>query len=529
MGDFDFTVRGSYGNGVSLTAGSFPADYGDTIQESTVEYQWFVDGRLIPGANGSIYVINNDPVLRRYQVTASYVNSAGERKTKTSKTNQAMCGITALSFPDLALINVLGPSRLNTFVYGNNLSAKSTLGEVLSGATRNLIIVNQTFQSNITDLVVTQALNGDSLIDSSSLRIYGSFGDSLVAFDVSDFTVSTPAYRAITNDAGIYLSLTSPSSISELLLTHSDLMHSGQREDAIRITYIDTSLIINSLGNFVNIPKGSQQVVGVVKDFYFSKQDGCERDSFDLTRNFSLDTSGSSELTSTWFSQQLWIARGTTFATEYSLAGVVTQSRSWDQSYLYTANGVILADTSGMYNVSGFTNTSSNSYNQFSFKPTDTDFTPWNDSVDRAIARVPTSSFYLGTGNLDKITGTTASEVFIPLGGDDVITMGGGKDLLVLASTSANPMVKDFSVAEDKIFLSNKTFTSLSQVPGALDSQNFVNGTIRQDSNDYIFYNQGTGGLFYDADGNGSGAAIQIATLGSSIHPSLTATSFIVG
>jgi len=50
------------------------------------------------------------------------------------------------------------------------------------------------------------------------------------------------------------------------------------------------------------------------------------------------------------------------------------------------------------------------------------------------------------------------------------------------------------------------------------------------DASDRIVYNTTTGVLFYDADGSGSGAAVQLAQLGTTAsHPaSLTATDFFV-
>jgi Ca2+-binding RTX toxin-like protein len=187
---------------------------------------------------------------------------------------------------------------------------------------------------------------------------------------------------------------------------------------------------------------------------------------------------------------------------------------------------MILADARGSLNTTNL----NSAYNQYSYAPSDSDFVPWSDRVARAIGRVPVAPFYLGTSNNDILTGTSANEVFVSLGGGiDTITMGGGKDLLILASTAAKPLLNDFNPEDDKIFLSNKTFTSLSQSSGGLAPQNFSLASASQNSVNHIFYNEGTGGLFYDADGNGSGAAIQIATLGSAIHPSLTASSFIVG
>ena len=50
---------------------------------------------------------------------------------------------------------------------------------------------------------------------------------------------------------------------------------------------------------------------------------------------------------------------------------------------------------------------------------------------------------------------------------------------------------------------------------------------VAGDSNDYILYNTKTGALLYDADGKGSGAAIQFATL-SNKPRNLTAGDFLV-
>jgi Ca2+-binding RTX toxin-like protein len=42
-------------------------------------------------------------------------------------------------------------------------------------------------------------------------------------------------------------------------------------------------------------------------------------------------------------------------------------------------------------------------------------------------------------------------------------------------------------------------------------------GTKALDANDFIIYNNATGTLLYDANGNGAGAAVQIATIGSGL------------
>lgn len=42
-----------------------------------------------------------------------------------------------------------------------------------------------------------------------------------------------------------------------------------------------------------------------------------------------------------------------------------------------------------------------------------------------------------------------------------------------------------------------------------------MSGTVAQDPNDFLIYNAVTGQLRFDADANGTGAALEIANLGA--------------
>ena len=65
----------------------------------------------------------------------------------------------------------------------------------------------------------------------------------------------------------------------------------------------------------------------------------------------------------------------------------------------------------------------------------------------------------------------------------------------------------------DKIALDDAVFTGLGL--GALNANAFHVGAAAHDADDRIIYNSATGQLFFDADGNGGGAAVQFATLQS--------------
>lgn len=115
--------------------------------------------------------------------------------------------------------------------------------------------------------------------------------------------------------------------------------------------------------------------------------------------------------------------------------------------------------------------------------------------------------------------------------GNDTLTGGVGKDVFVfnLAPNTKTNMdaITDFDVVNDLIHLENGIFTSLKPT-GVLAKGLFAMNDkgIAVDKDDFVIYNTKTGGLFYDADGNGKGLAVQIAQLQAGLK--LTAADFVV-
>ena len=151
-----------------------------------------------------------------------------------------------------------------------------------------------------------------------------------------------------------------------------------------------------------------------------------------------------------------------------------------------------------------------------------------------------------GTSTANTITGNAGNNALAGAGGNDVLKGGLGNDVLpggagidsFFFNTALDPAtnldtIKDLGAGglADKILLDDDIFLALGQVAAttALDPTMFVVGAAAQDPNDHIIYDQGTGALFYDADGSLNGAdQVQFATLGVSSHPTLTAASFFV-
>ncbi len=111
--------------------------------------------------------------------------------------------------------------------------------------------------------------------------------------------------------------------------------------------------------------------------------------------------------------------------------------------------------------------------------------------------------------------------------GADYLTGFGGNDTFAFTTALGGGNVDtigDFT-AGDKIGLGASIFTQAGGL-GALNANAFFAGTAAHDADDRIIYDQATGNLYYDADGNGAGAAVLFANLAN--HAVLTASDFQV-
>lgn len=136
-----------------------------------------------------------------------------------------------------------------------------------------------------------------------------------------------------------------------------------------------------------------------------------------------------------------------------------------------------------------------------------------------------------GSGGNDTVSGGSGNDTINGGAGNDSLTGGSGNDSFRIAdalSATANlDRITDYVVANDIIQLENSVFAKLTTT-GALATANFVaNATgTAIDANDYIIYETDSGKLLYDADGNGSGTAVQFALLGASL--AIVASEFVV-
>ena len=131
-----------------------------------------------------------------------------------------------------------------------------------------------------------------------------------------------------------------------------------------------------------------------------------------------------------------------------------------------------------------------------------------------------------GLAGKDALFGLAGNDTLNGGLGNDVMEGGAGQDIFILnaklGKTNASnrksnlDRITDFSVADDTIDLARSVFTKIAK-KGVLTKSAFYIGAAAHDANDRIVYNKKTGALFYDSDGKGGHAAIQIATLTKSL------------
>ncbi|AYC99558.1 calcium-binding protein [Neorhizobium sp. NCHU2750] len=145
-----------------------------------------------------------------------------------------------------------------------------------------------------------------------------------------------------------------------------------------------------------------------------------------------------------------------------------------------------------------------------------------------------------GTDFADKLIGSTVhntlrgdggkDQLYGKLGNDD-LTGGGGKDAFYfdtkLNGSSNVDHILDFSVADDTVYLAKAIFTKIAGT-GVMTSGQFYASTNGKahDADDRITYNSKTGDVFYDADGNGAGAAVKFAVVDDGLK--LTSADFFL-
>ena len=150
-------------------------------------------------------------------------------------------------------------------------------------------------------------------------------------------------------------------------------------------------------------------------------------------------------------------------------------------------------------------------------------------NIERVLASDGVDNLIGATGN-QTLSGRGGNDTFAGGVGVDTLWGGGGADAFVFREmgTGNADLISDFASGSDKVHLDDAAFAV-----GA--TGNFAAGDARfkassngmaTDADDRVVFNTSSGQLYYDADGNGAGAAQLIATVQSGA--SVAATDIVV-
>lgn len=219
-------------------------------------------------------------------------------------------------------------------------------------------------------------------------------------------------------------------------------------------------------------------------------------ESFDVTPSSSSSTS----LTINPVNDLAYNTSHTLTITSGSIVDIAGNAFAGTKTYKFTTTDTVSTASASF--------TLSNDVNKLKYIGT-SNFTGNGNGADNVITA--------GTGN-DKLNGGLGKDTLIGAGGADTFTFN------TALNKNNIDTLSDFVSGQDKIALDDLIF---QQLLGMTDLTNsFVVGTTAKDANDFLIYNKSKGALFYDADGNGKGAAIQFATLTG--QATLNAADFLV-
>ena len=137
-----------------------------------------------------------------------------------------------------------------------------------------------------------------------------------------------------------------------------------------------------------------------------------------------------------------------------------------------------------------------------------------------------------GDAGRDTLVGGGGNDRLAGGAGNDILTGGTGADTFVFASApdaaSNLDTLQDFTSRSDKLSFSRTVFTGFAGT-GAMSVDAFWSGAgvnAAHDATDTFIYNTTSGALWYDADGTGAKAAVQVPLLTGT--PALAFSDFLI-
>jgi Ca2+-binding RTX toxin-like protein len=139
------------------------------------------------------------------------------------------------------------------------------------------------------------------------------------------------------------------------------------------------------------------------------------------------------------------------------------------------------------------------------------------------------NDFFVGSTASDNLRGGNGNDTIDGGNGADNLFGGAGNDSFIFNSSNTGiDTINDFTIGGDTLRISSAGFggTGIVGAAGALAAARFTTGAAATTAAQRFVYNNASGSLFFDIDGNGSATQVQIALLNS--RPALNSNSFSI-
>ena len=140
---------------------------------------------------------------------------------------------------------------------------------------------------------------------------------------------------------------------------------------------------------------------------------------------------------------------------------------------------------------------------------------------------------FIGSQKDDILNGGNGADTLNGHLGNDILIGNAGADIFVfntkLNATTNVDIIQGFEQGVDVIHLDKKIFTKLKAIDLSTDNIYLVgNDRDTDEKNEFLVYNSSTGALSYDADGTGTRAPIQFATILLGTGQTLSGDDFMI-
>ena len=157
-------------------------------------------------------------------------------------------------------------------------------------------------------------------------------------------------------------------------------------------------------------------------------------------------------------------------------------------------------------------------------------YTLTGNDIANVITGSTVNDILYGGAGIDTLLGGTGEDTLRGGINKDTLTGGSGADNFVfteLGTATDFDQVTDFAVASDHFQIVKSAFAAFAALPnGTINNSEFTTGTAATTASQHLIYNASTGALYYDEDGMGGNAQMQIAMLSN--KAALTAASFVL-